>query len=241
MEQYLIDPQQTQLQTTVISSTATTVQFAATIIYPGGGGQPLDSAVIVQGNHRYQVLAAERTATGIRYTLDRPLAEPSLPVTQIIAGAVRTRNTRYHTLLHLIAGLAAREYGCVVTSNQILSDHARIELQFPTHAAKLAFPLADFTATVSAAITANHSVSARIVDRDALQNEQEEVRTLVSLIPAAVNQVRLVKITGVDEEACAGTHVASTRQIGAITLKAKSKGPLKLRLQAVLTDSANAD
>jgi Ser-tRNA(Ala) deacylase AlaX len=241
MEQYLIDPQQTQLQTTVTHNEATNVQFAATIIYPGGGGQPLDAAVIVQGNRRYQVLAAERTATGIRYTLDQPLTDPQFPVTQIIDGTVRARNTRYHTLLHLIAGLAAREYGCVVTSNQILNDHARIELQFPTHEAKLAFPLAEFAATVSAAIAADHSVSARIVDRGALQNEQEEVRTLVSLIPVAVKQVRLVKIAGVDEEACAGTHVASTGQIGAITLKAKSKGPLKLRLQAVLTDPASAD
>lgn len=241
MEQYLIDAHQTQLQTHVTSSDGAKVTFAATIIYPGGGGQPLDTAVILQDNHRYQVLAAECDTTGIHYTLDALLADPHLPVTQVVDAAVRERNTRYHTLLHLIAGLAAREHGCVVTSNQILSDHARIELQFPSHEAKLAFDLPIFTAAVTKAIAEDHRVSARVVNRDAIADEKEEVRTLVSLIPAAVQEVRLVRIAGVDEEACAGTHVASTAEIGAISLQSKSKGPLKLLLQVELQDQTSAD
>ncbi|KRM55426.1 alanyl-tRNA editing protein [Lacticaseibacillus sharpeae] len=234
-EQYLIDQNQTELTTTVTSTSGLDVTFAATIIYPGGGGQPMDCATVTQGNATLAVTHATRTADTITYTLAQPLPTANIPVVQNVDAATRHRNMRYHTLLHLIAGTAANTWGCRVTSNQILADHARIELLFPTVAAKAAFNAADFTQTLQQAITAAHPVTARIVDRAAIAHESEKVRTLISLIPADVTQVRLVKIAGVDEEACAGTHVASTRDIGhGLTLTSKSKGPLKLRLKVVL-------
>lgn len=232
-EQYLIDPHQTELTTTITAQDGPRVSFAATIIYPGGGGQPLDDATVTQDGTEYQVLMAKRTGATITYTLNQTLAS-NQPVVQRISGTARARNMRYHTLLHLIAGLAANECGCVVTSNQILPDHARIELQFPSHDAKAAFNLAAFQATVTIAITAAHPVTARIIARDAIADESSEVRTIVSLIPEDVTSIRLVKIADVDEEACAGTHVDNTAQIGKTQLTSKSKGPLKIRIKAEL-------
>lgn len=71
--------------------------------------------------------------------------------------------------------------------------------------------------------------------RNASANESEHVRTLVSLIPASVTEVRLVKIAGFDEEACAGTHVQNTGDIPeAITLEWHRKGAKKRRIKVML-------
>ena len=121
--QYLNDPTQIQFTSDIVSSEANQVQFADTIIYPGGGGQPQDRAWLTQGNQRFEVL--ETTGDHLM-TLDRPLNDLNIPIIQHIDGTFQQQNCAYHTLLHLIAAITAKA-GAKVSSNQIAEDHARIE------------------------------------------------------------------------------------------------------------------
>ncbi|MCH4171554.1 MAG: alanyl-tRNA editing protein [Lactobacillus sp.] len=228
---YLTDANQKQLTTTVVQAQDNQVIFAESIIYPGGGGQPLDKAEIRQGDQTFQVLAAQQQGNDIVYTLDNPL-NPQEPVLQVIDWPQRYQNMRYHTLLHLIASTAAKLVPCRVASNQIMADHARIELQFPSPAAKAGFDITQLANAIQTEIAAGHAVSWRSVARDKIADETKEVRTLVSLIPATVTQVRLVAIAGIDEEACAGTHVANTAEIPqTISFSVKNKGAKKVRIK----------
>lgn len=227
------------LTTTIAEQNGNEVVFEETIIYPGGGGQPLDVAEVEQNDKTFKVLGARREGEKIFYTLAGEL-DKTQPVTQKLAWGQRFQNMRYHTLLHLIAGIAANENDSQVTSNEILVDHARIELQFPSPEAKQAFNLEDFSRRVSSEIEASHAIKTKNIDRSQVADENEEVRTLVSLIPAFVTNIRLVEIEGVDSEACAGTHVRNTNEIKTdFVITSKSKGPRKLRLKVELKDCAD--
>lgn len=230
--QYLVDPKQTEFQSAIKHLDGNQVQFADTIIYPGGGGQPQDHAWLTQGDHRFNIQNIDNTNT---YTLDHPITDRLTPVVQHIDGAQRQQNCQYHTLLHLIAAIASKA-GAKVSSNQIAQDHARIELQFESAALAVAFTQEQLAAAVHEAIQAQAEVSARLVQRDAMADESEHVRTLVSLIPESVTAVRLVKIAGFDEEACAGTHVQNTAEIPEpITFEWHRKGAKKRRIKVMLT------
>lgn len=229
--QYLVDPKQTEFQSEIKRLDGDQVQFADTIIYPGGGGQPQDHAWLTQGDQRFDIQAIDDTNT---YTLDHSITDHVTPIFQHINGAQRQQNCQYHTLLHLIAAIASKA-GAKVSSNQIAQDHARIELQFESAELAEGFTQEQLAKAVHEAIQAQAEVSARMVQRHAMADESEHVRTLVSMIPEAVTEVRLVKIAGFDEEACAGTHVQNTAEIPEpITFEWHRKGAKKRRIKVML-------
>ncbi len=49
-----------------------------------------------------------------------------------------------------------------------------------------------------------------------LDAKPELVRTMSAKPPRGVGRIRLLEIAGVDLQACGGTHVANTREIGAL-------------------------
>jgi len=61
------------------------------------------------------------------------------------------------------------------------------------------------------------------------------MRTAKHLIPEQVEQVRIIDVEGLDAQADSGTHVASTRQIGEVSItKVESKGKGFRRVRVVL-------
>jgi misacylated tRNA(Ala) deacylase len=55
--------------------------------------------------------------------------------------------------------------------------------------------------------------------------------------PTGGGRVRLVEVAGVDLQACGGTHVRSTGEIGALTVgKIESKGRQNRRISLTLVD-----
>jgi misacylated tRNA(Ala) deacylase len=63
------------------------------------------------------------------------------------------------------------------------------------------------------------------------------VRTATNLVPPEVQDVRIVDIVGLDTQADGGTHVASTRQIGRISVaKVENKGRGFRRIRIKVSD-----
>jgi Ser-tRNA(Ala) deacylase AlaX len=62
-----------------------------------------------------------------------------------------------------------------------------------------------------------------VLDRSAFY--PDIIRTATNLVPAEVKEVRIVDIVGLDQQADGGTHVASTAQVGRISVvKVENKG-----------------
>jgi misacylated tRNA(Ala) deacylase len=71
---------------------------------------------------------------------------------------------------------------------------------------------------------------------EALKNP-DLIRTQINLVPERVKVIRIVEIEGIDAQADGGTHVASTREVGALEITAhKSKGRQNKRVEFVLSE-----
>ncbi|MED0652109.1 alanyl-tRNA editing protein, partial [Aeribacillus composti] len=204
-----------------------------TIFYPSGGGQPHDTGMIKQGNEIFKVNKVQRENGQIVHYVDNAEKLKQGPVEILIDWDRRYKLMRYHTLLHVLAGYLYSKFGALATGNQIFEDRARIDFQFEE-------PLTDeqFNEVEEATnklIQENHHVSIRTVSREEAEKIDGFIKTVINLLPPSIQNVRLVTIGDIDEQACGGTHVKETKEIGSFQIsKIKSKGQNKKRLEVTL-------
>ena len=91
--------------------------------------------------------------------------------------AFRYQNMRYHTLLHIISGYLYR-----ITSSGIMSDHARLEVEFQEDNVPSEFDPELITQNIRQLIKDDFPVTTETVDRNTL-NEEDLIRTYTNLIP----------------------------------------------------------
>jgi misacylated tRNA(Ala) deacylase len=86
-------------------------------------------------------------------------------------------------------------------------------------------------AKLNALIEAGHRVAPRWITDAELAANPELVRTMSVAPPAGQGRVRLLEVDGVDLQACGGTHVANTAEIGpVVVLKIRSEGKRNKRI-----------
>ena len=57
----------------------------------------------------------------------------------------------------------------------------------------------------------------------------------MNLIPEGIEEIRVVNIEGIDQQADGGTHVANTREVGRVRIaRSENKGKGNKRLEIVL-------
>jgi alanyl-tRNA synthetase len=114
---------------------------------------------------------------------------------------------RFHTATHLLCAIIPHQTnGCSITA-----DYARLDFDMtdPLDREHLERELARLVA-------GEHAVSHRLDHRRGARCQADLVRTMSVSPPRGVGRIRLLKIEGVDLQPCGGTHVANTREIGAI-------------------------
>ena len=203
--------------------------------YPGGGGQPPDHGVLLW--HGVQTRIA-----GVRKADDLELipveGDPIPPAGTSVRCSVederRTALMRTHSALHLLCGVVFRDYGCLVTGGNMEPLTARMDFD-------LREVPPGFKQTVEDAcnreIEADRRIEVRTLPREEAFKIPDIIRTATNLVPPEVQDVRIVDIVGLDTQADGGTHVASTRQIGRITVaKVENKGRGFRRLRIKISD-----
>jgi len=232
-EVFLEDSYKKEHQAEVIDIKENKIILDETIFYPSGGGQPHDTGMIKQGNEIFKVNKVQRENGQIVHYVDNAEKLKQGPVEILIDWDRRYKLMRYHTLLHVLAGYLYSKFGALATGNQIFEDRARIDFQFEE-------PLTDeqFNEVEEATnklIQENHHVSIRTVSREEAEKIDGFIKTVINLLPPSIQNVRLVTIGDIDEQACGGTHVKETKEIGSFQIsKIKSKGQNKKRLEVTL-------
>jgi len=202
-----------------------------TVFYPMAGGQPGDRGELRLADGTVLPVVDTRTDEAGRLLhlvapeAPRPVAGEE--VTAAIDWARRHRLMRVHSCLHLLC----RAVDEPVTGGQIGEDRGRLDfaLQGEVPAKEV------LTERLMGWIEADLSVTHRWVEAAELDANPELVRTMSVKPPRTGGKVRLVEIDGVDLQACGGTHVGRTGEIGAVeVVKTESKGKQNRRFTVAL-------
>ena len=204
--------------------------------YPGGGGQPPDHGVLLWGGVQTRIADARKSSDDVYLV---PLeGDPLPPAGTAVRGAIeddrRTALMRTHSGLHVLCGVVFRDYGALVTGGNMDVLTARMDFNLE------AVP-PGFKETVEDACNAELRLDRRIEVRTLPRSEAFEIpdiiRTATNLVPEDVKDVRIIDIVGLDQQADGGTHVASTSQVGRISVvKVENKGKGFRRLRIAIGD-----
>jgi misacylated tRNA(Ala) deacylase len=219
--------------TVLISDPELGIVLDRSAFYPGGGGQPPDHGVLLWGGVQTRIVDVRR---GDDLYLVPAEGDPLPPVATSVTGAVeddrRTALMRTHSGLHLLSGVVFRDFGALVTGSNM--DPLSGRLDFNLDQVPDGFKEAVETAC-NREVSADRAIEAYELARHEAFAIPDVIRTATNLLPPDIETVRIVDIKGLDVQADGGTHVASTRQIGAMrVLKVENKGKGFRRIRIAL-------
>lgn len=199
--------------------------------YPGGGGQLPDTGTICCGKASYPVSGVKR---GNVHIIEGELP----PVGARVRGALdwerRYKIMRTHTAMHILCGVIWCDYQASVTGGNMDVLSGRMDFEFERLAPEV---VVEIEKKINLEVEAARAIKIEILPREAAFQIPDLIRTKINLLPASIQEVRTVEIVGLDLQADGGTHVANTREVGAIKIaKYKSKGGINKRLYVELED-----
>jgi misacylated tRNA(Ala) deacylase len=211
-----------QCEATVVAADARGIQLDRTVFYPTGGGQPGDSGTFRLADGRALLVADARKGDSPDAVLHVLTVTDFLPavgttLTAEIDWARRHRLMRMHTCLHLLSAVLPYP----VTGGQVGDGKGRLDFDI----AEVTLDKEAITERLNILIGENHPVGQRWITDDELSASPELVKTMSVRPPSGAGRVRLIEVGGLDLQACGGTHVARTGEIGRVVVrKIESKG-----------------
>jgi misacylated tRNA(Ala) deacylase len=203
-----------------------------TAFYPTGGGQPHDLGRLTWEGGSATIVEVRKAGPRVVHSLDGPAP----PVGTTVHGEVdwerRYALMRHHTALHSMSGVIYQLYGATVTGGQMYPDRARMDFLLPDLSQERLQRIEERTNEL---LAEGHPVSIRFLSRQEAFAIPDLIRTRVNLLPEGIEQIRVVDIEGIDQQADGGTHVANTREVGRVRIaRSENKGKGNKRLEIVL-------
>ena len=232
---YLRDAYLTEFTATVVATRDGGIALDRTAFYPTGGGQPHDTgtlAGLAVVNVRKEV--GDDGTDHVWHTVEGgPHPEVGSEVSGTVDWERRHQLMRTHTALHVLCGVIWNEWRVPVTGGNMEPLSARMDFEFDPVPDGFAARIEEL---VNASLAADHPIAVDFLPRDTAVQDEDLIRTKVSLIPESVQEIRVVDIVGLDKQADGGTHVRSTNEVGRIRvtkLENKGKGNKRVRLEIV--------
>jgi misacylated tRNA(Ala) deacylase len=209
-------------EATVVAVNGNAVELDRTVFYPLGGGQAGDTGKIGP----WRVIDTRKGASGDAVLhLVEPDAklQPGDKLEIGIDWERRHRLMRLHTALHLLGAVVKAP----VTGGRIGDDKAHLD--FDIEMEKLVKE--EIEARLNELISSSHKTRARWITDAELDARPELVKTMSVAPPRGEGRVRLLEIPGVDLQACGGTHVGDTAEIGRLAVaRIRSEGKRNKRV-----------
>jgi misacylated tRNA(Ala) deacylase len=191
-----------------------------TAFYPGGGGQPADRGTLAIGERVVAISAVREDSGGVWHCVACELAAGTR-VRGEVDWPFRYALMRHHALMHVVNTIARRDFGGFITGVQLGPERSRIDFKLDLGRDRIA----DFEERVNAAIALALPIASSSITEEEFHARPELVRTLKVAPPVIDGRVRIVTIEGFDAQACGGTHVHSTQEIGPVRIvKFDNKG-----------------
>ncbi|MEM4598939.1 MAG: alanyl-tRNA editing protein [Candidatus Diapherotrites archaeon] len=218
---YLKDSYIKDFEACVIDSQENRVELNQTAFYVQGGGQPFDTGSLISGKENFKVLEVRREQGKVWHILDKGGLKKGDFVKGIIDWERRYKLMRMHTAAHIITQAVQAYFpNALVTGGQLDLEESRDD-----------YSIGEINQESVKAIEAkaNEIVKADLpVEIGELPREEAfkipSIFKLRDVMPKNIPMIRYVKI-GDDYNACGGTHVSRTSEVGRIEItKAVNKG-----------------
>jgi len=197
-----------------------------TYFYPTGGGQPSDRGSLSLGDGgRLDVVDVSKSGSSVVHRVKGPAQVLSrLVVGAEVEGSIdwhrRHVHMRLHSAQHLLSARIFARTGRRTRKATMAGNRAVLDLDGAIPP-ELLVPLSD---DLTAALESPRDVSVHHVPRAEWDRNPSSERSGLVPLPALVDPVRVVEISGLDVCPCGGTHVRSTVELGRVTLA----GPVPL-------------
>lgn len=135
---------------------------------------------------------------------------------------------RCHAVLHVLNTAALRDYGGLIAGVRIATDYSRIDFRLESFCAALA---AELERKANAVVATVRRLRSYYLPEEAFRQRGDLLRTLEAQPPVRDGRVRVVEIEGFDGQACGGSHVATTAEMGRLAIfRTENKGRINKRL-----------
>jgi misacylated tRNA(Ala) deacylase len=201
------------------------VRLDRTIFYPTGGGQPGDTGVLRWDGGEAKIVDSLKAEGGdVLHVLapDAPKPAAGTKVHAALDWERRYRHMRMHTALHVMSAVIKGS----VTGGQVGADKSRLDFNLEGDV-----PTKEWvTEEINKILGTDQPVTAQWITDEEMNSRPELVKTMSVRPPMGAGRVRLLAIEGVDLQACGGTHVARTAEIGRVECtKVENKGKMNRR------------
>jgi misacylated tRNA(Ala) deacylase len=229
---YLQDDHCFEVDACIVAIKESALAFDQTCFYPGGGGQPADEgSVTLHNGESLEIVSVHADADGIIWHVSRSPPPPNILGKSCRLSLDKVRRialTRYHTVLHVLNTIALRDYGGWITGVQIGTDYSRIDFKLDGFSAAMR---AELEGKVNAVLEGNHALKSYYISEQEFRERGDLLRTLQVEPPVSHGRVRVVEIQGFDAQACGGTHVSTTSEVGRFSIfRSENKGKINKRL-----------
>lgn len=193
-----------------------------TVFYPGGGGQPPDIGELVIGDDRLPVTRVAQDIKGVWHWVEGGLPKAGAPVVGEVDWDRRYELMRTHTAMHAMCGVVWNRFHSRVTGGNMKPGEGRLDFELPDWDPEARQPIED---ELNRQLALGRDVEVSFLPRAEADADPSLIRTKVNLLPPSLTEVRVIDIVGLDRQADGGTHVDSTKEVGAIKItKIESKG-----------------
>jgi misacylated tRNA(Ala) deacylase len=220
------DPYLTACEARVVAVYGDAVELDRTLFYPMGGGQPGDTG-------RIGGWCVLDTRKGEAPDSILHLMEPGFDLQKDAFVRIsldwerRYRHMRFHTALHLLGAVVK----AAVTGGRMAADKAHLDFDIEMERLRKEA----IEAGINALASDSCDVRAQWITDAELDARPELVRTMSVAPPRGEGRVRLLEIAGVDLQACGGTHVRNTAEVGKVEVtRIRSEGKRNKRVTLVM-------
>lgn len=210
-----------------------------TVFYPGGGGQPSDTGLLLRAadGRSWTVTGVRRFGGELVHELEAGVEPPSVDDVLVaeVEWARRYQLMRTHTALHALCGVVWRDHGALVTGGNMEPGKGRMDFEFESMSGDL---VDSIEATVNEELAKGRPIHVKVLPREEAFAIPDLIRTKVNLLPEGIAEIRVIDIEGLDLQADGGTHVHNTLEVGRIRVTGyESKGRINKRIRLEVVDA----
>ncbi len=201
------------------------VRLDRTNFYPTGGGQPGDTGFLRWDGGEAAIVDTLKADGGdVLHVLAPQAPRPAVGATvrAVLDWDRRYRHMRMHSALHVMSAVIKGN----VTGGQVGADKSRLDFNLEGDV-----PAKEWvTEEINKLLAVDLPIVPQWITDAELEARPELVKTMSVRPPMGAGRVRLLSIEGVDLQACGGTHVARTAEIGRVECtKIENKGKMNRR------------